>query len=580
MKALIFIATFFISLTTWGQDVKFVASIDRNPVATGDRLKLTFTLHNATPDEVRPPSFHDSFRVSGPSTSVRQNYVNGNFSSSYSYVYYIVPTKEGEFIIGKAAAKVKGKTYESEPIKIKITKGKSVPQEQQSQQKSSNNNVLIAKTLLSKKKVHQGEQLIATYVVYSRYQNIQLVNYEFPTHNGFWAEEVNLGDQLSWEREYEYINGVAYYKLIMRKEVLFPQHHGEIEIGPFEFEALVGGSFFRQGTRMVAKSNNITVNVQPLPSGKPENFIGTFDKCALNVSVDKTDVQSNEAITLSVKVNGSGNMKLVEELPLEFPSDFEVYDPKVKDKISVKGSGVSGSRTFEYLVVPRHAGTFEIAPVSISYFDTKTETYKTLTSDPYTFNVAKGEQDDAEITYSDPIKKDVEVLEDDIRFIQTDDDHLTPKGETFFGSWVYYSGMLSPALCFMLFLLIRKRVRNAGKDEVKVKSKQATKVATKRLAEARGHIDAGERNAFYEAIFKAMYGYISDKLNIPVSELSKESITSMLANKQVSNESVQTLVEVLDECEMARFAPVTNMPEQQFYQKAGDIMNKIEEELR
>ena len=498
----------------------------------------------------------------------RTTIINGAVSHERSLGYWLKPTKEGTFTIPPAKVKIGSKVVSSNAVKIVVSKSPPKTKDQN----------FLGKIKLSKREVYEGEQVVASYVIYNRYNNLEISAYDLPTHSGFAVEEIELNNN-RWDRNLVTLNGKQYQTATIRKEILFPQQYGDLELDNFGVEGHVG-RWFSQGQSIDMRSSKARLKVKPLPAGKPEGFSGGVGSFNLEVTVDKTEVKANEAINLTVKVSGSGNLKLLQTPTLEFPSDFEVYDPKVTNRINVRSSGVSGYREYNYLIIPRHPGAYEIPAFTFSYFDPKKEQYVSRDINALQFNIAKGDGSaNAGTQFVPQSKENVEILATDIKHIKGSMGPLQTLGTSSFGSLLHITGMATPALLFVLALFGRRRYVEANKDKVAVKNRKASKVASKRLAEAKTHL-GGDAKAFYESLFKALYGYIGDKLNLPVANLNKASIEQALQAKHVDAGTIGALISILDRCEMARFAPVNDVPEQQIYDDATNIINQMEGDLK
>jgi hypothetical protein len=297
--------------------------------------------------------------------------------------------------------------------------------------------------------------------------------------------------------------------------------------------------------------------------------------------LSKDKVKANDAVNLTVTLNGNGNIKLVDPLKITFPEDFETYDPKTSEKITVGATGVSGSKTFDYLVIPRHEGDYKIDQIHFSYFDPEKREYVTLPSPDFNLHVDKGNAADAVVIGGSRSKEDVKVLGNDIRYIKTNAVHLKSKENYFFGSLLFYSGLVVPFIIFIGFIILYKKNREQNKDVIAVKSRKARKMAKKRLSFAEKHLRSSNKELFYVEIFKAVYGYISDKLNIPVADLNKEHISSTLKQKNVSEETVKGLITTIDSCEYAHYAPNAASGDlKSIYDNTVELITKIEDELR
>lgn len=584
----------------FADDTRFSASVSKNEVATGERFQVTFHL-NESGSGFSGPAFDKFSVLSGPNQSTSMQWINGSMSSSISYSYLLAATQEGEFTIGPATIKANGKTYTSEPIKIKVVKGASAPppsqqqKGQQPQNSSQGGNIsdyVFIRLNLDKSKAFQGEQIIATYKIYMRTNIINNEVERLPSFNGFWTQEVELPQQANISQEV--LNGIAYNVAILKQTILFPQRTGSLEVDPLALNVVLrvqdnsrGRSIFDQffggyrDVKYAIKSNIGKVEVSPLPSqGKPENFSGAVGKFSMESSLSKNKVKANEAVNLRIAISGKGNIKLVEPLNIKFPPDFETYDPKVSDKLSASGAGLSGKKEFEYLAIPRHSGNFSVEPFSFSYFDPSSKQYVVLNSGEMEIEVEKGDEKESSAAFTTVTREDVKFLGKDIRYIKSGPAGLKEKNRFFFNSPLFYLLLGAPFLGFFLLAFFRKKYETYQKDVIGLKSRRATRVATKRLSVAKKMLGSNEKIKFYEEIFKALYGYLSDKLAIPVSDLSKEKISEILKNREVSPEGINKLLSVLDSCEFARFAPMPDISEQQIYENAVGIISRIEEEIK
>lgn len=603
----IVIFSLLVNLSLIAQDAQFTASVNKNEIAVGERFQVTFQL-NVSGSNFAPPSF-DKFRVlSGPNQSSSMQWVNGQMSSSISFSYILAAVEEGEFNIGSASIKAGGKNYSSNPIKIKVVKGvaqqqqvqpnqqqqpqqhKQQPQQQQGSQNEISGNLFL-KLYTDKTKVYQGEQIVVAYKIYTRLSIVDNNVSKLPAFNGFWSQDIELPQQAKVTNEV--LNGLAYNVATLKQSVLFPQRSGILEVDPLEMDIVVRmqdvsrpRSIFDQffgmykDVKYVVPSNALKVEVLSLPAtGKPESFSGAVGKYSFEATLDKDKVKTNDAINLKIAITGRGNIKLIEPLKVKFPPDFEVYDPKISDKITTTIAGVNGRREFEYLVIPRHSGIFQIDPIEFSYFDPVQKQYVRLSSGDFKIDVEKGSEPES-TSYQPVMKEDVKFIGRDIRFIKSGNAELKEKGKFFFNTLPYYALILSPLLVLLFSLIARKKLMEYNSDLVKVKSRRATKLAIRRLSTAKRLLAANNNIKFYEEVFGALYGYLGDKLNIPVSALTKDKVAEILRSRNTTDEVVNELNSVLDRCEIARFAPVNDISQKQVYENAVRIISRVEEELR
>ncbi|WEK20669.1 MAG: BatD family protein [Candidatus Pedobacter colombiensis] len=579
---------------------KVTASVSSNQVATGEQFEITFST-NGNPESFDPPAFNGFQVVGGPNQSSSFSSVNGATTASISVGYILIGVKEGEYTIGPATMLINGKAYKSNGVKIKVTKGRAVPQQSgqsaqsgQGDRVASGNSADISKQLFlraiaNKTNVYQGEQIAVTYKLYA---NIGIVGNEpekLPDFNGFWSQEIKNGNQnVEWKEEV--YNGVRYHVAVLKEIILFPERFGKLTLDPLIMNFVVrktvpsndpieqffgGGSY--EDVKYKVKSAPVTINVKALPdAGKPEGFEGAVGTFAIGAAVDKSSLKANEAVNYTLKITGSGNLKLLKAPTVNFPADLEKYDPKITDQLTESMSGVSGSREFSYLLIPRHEGNYTIEPLKFSYFNPATQKYVTLTAGPFNLKVAKGAPGSNVTAYASGNQQDIKMLAKDIAYIKTGTSGLHKKGSSFYGSAVYYALLCLGPLLFIAAFVYRKEYRELNRDQVKVKGRNANKVAAKHLSNAKKQLLAGDKKLFYQDVYKGLYQYLSDKFNIPAAELNKENISEQLTAAGIASPLINQLTETLDLCEMARYAPVSGISDQEVFDKAKGIINDIE----
>ncbi len=567
------------------QDPSFSASVDKNPVATGDVFTYKVTLDNARGD-INAPDLSDFNVVFGPSTSSSFRIVNNSQTSSVTLSYSMRPIKTGTFTIGAASVVVNGKRLRTKPIEIKVVKGNSTNatqpasnsrQSTQTQSASSNNNLLV-QVQLSKRTAFLGEQIVATYVILTRYRSIEVQETNFPALAGFWSEDVKQ-DQATWEQNYTMINGIAYRKAIIKQQILFPQRTGELKIPSLSISARVNRSFFNPGTEVKVTSNSPTITVNALPSKAPDSYLGAVGNFTFSVDLDRKEVNANDAINLTATVSGRGNLTLVKEPEIKFPADFETYDPETKDRISVNGAGVSGNRSFQYLIIPRYPGDYEIPEIEFTYFDPTSGTFITKNAGPFEIHVtgsASMKNGQSGVISQNAVKQSNE----DILYINTDVSKLKSLDQRFFKTKLYFALMAVPVLFFIGFIFFRKKREAEAYDVAGTKRRKANKMARKRLKSASVALKNLDSKLFYAEIFKAIYGYMTDKLGIPGSLLSKQVIMENLRNKNVDEETLLELSQTLEACEMARFASTQKEGDKQFYDETVKLIAKLDSKIR
>jgi len=606
MKKIFQILFFVIATVNVSFAQKLTAGASKTRVAVGETFQISFSL-NASGSNFKAPNLNDFDVYSGPNQSTSMSFINGVMSQSITLSYIVAAKKEGKLTIGPASVVAGGNTIQSNAITIEAVKGSSNAgspgnNNQMSQEPSApTENIgdnLFVRTNVSKTKVVQGEQITVTHKVYTRYQLRGFKDIKFPDYNGFWAQDQPMNNQ-QIQVTNENIDGVVYNVAELKRSYIFPQRSGKLQIEPMVaevvvrkqsnkkprdiFEQFFGGGGYEDASYSV-KSPSVTIDVQPLPEvGKTSSFSGAVGDYSYKVELSKNSVKANEGIDVIITLTGKGNIKLVEAPKINFPEDFETYDPKIKDNISVGANGVSGTKTFDYLFIPRHEGDYKLNDLSFTFFNPAKNEYITIPSPELSIHVEKGDESSnaAANVYTPNRKEDLKVLGNDIRYIKSNDLHLKNKDDYFFGSLKFYTGIISPFLAFIFLLVFRKKREEQNKDQVAVKSRKATKMAKKRLSQAEAHLASSNKEAFYLEISQSLYGYIGDRFNIPGADLSKENISGILKNRSVSEETTAKLISTLDNCEFARYAPgAVSADLQSIYNDTVELITKIEHEIK
>jgi hypothetical protein len=609
MKFIIYIQLLlFTSGIVVANDAQLTASLNRTKVGAGESVFITFSI-NTNGSDFKAPAFPPELRIiSGPNQSTSMQWINGNMSQSISYSFGLLAQKEGKYTIKPATIKVNGKTIQSNEVILEVVKGASQqqqaqqqntyqhqygqPQQEQASQEDISKNLFV-RVSVDKSKAYVGEQIVVNFKLYQRVNLVNLGFNKLPSLNGFWSEVIDDHAGGNVQFHSEVLDGVAYNVAEIRKLVLFPQRAGKLEIDALSLDCVVRSrgnrrsqSIFDQffGTYEDAKytvsSKPMKIEVLALPEkNKPSDFNGAVGKFSIESRIDKEKVKAHEALNITLSISGKGNIHLMETPKPSFPEDMEFYDPKITDKTSISAAGASGTRSFEYLIIPRHAGKFSIEPFSFSYFDPSTGTYQKLTTGAFDIEVEKSDREDITVMTGRQ-KEDIKVIGSDIRHIQTVLPIFSVSGDFFFGSGWFYTLLTMPFLLFIGFLIYWKKQQEIMGNSILVRSMKANKMAEKRLANAKKYMEGNKKKEFYEEIFRALYGYVSDKLNIPVADLNKENISENLNNRNASQDLINKLNNTLSLCEMARFAPVGEVAEKTIYDDAVAIISKIEEELK
>ena len=601
------------ALMSFADDVVFKASAPKQ-VVVGRPFQLTYSVNQRSRD-LRAPEFTDFDVLSGPytSTSSSTSFVNGKRTSSFeqTYTYMLMARNEGTFTIGPATVKVDGENVQSNGVRIQVlpadeqpgassrqTGGAASAEEGKiSQTSSTSSENLFVRTIASKTRVHEQEALMITYKLY--FANVDVAqltnNTKLPEFTGFLKQDLEQGEI---QTELEHYNGRNYQTAVLYRTILYPQHSGDIKIDPANFEAVlrvqtqqrprsIFDDFFGSYTNVtkMLTAPGVTIHVSALPSGKPAGFSGGVGKFTLTPSISQTEVQTNDAVTIKLDITGSGNMKLLKTPAIDWPEGFEPYDPKVTNNFRTTTSGVSGTKSIEYLAIPRNAGEYTIPSVSFSYFDIDDKAYKTLSTPEYTIRVkrgagandANGENSEGQIiSYTQ--KEDIKQLGTDIRYIDTKPLQITNHKSQITNTgfiWLWY--VIPALIALVLLIVLRKQIKEAA-DINRMKYKRANKVAQKRLKAAAAALKTNNKDAFYAAIEQAAWTYLSDRLSIPTADLNKENITSILRQKGVAEALISDVMNVLSTAEFARYAPTTDHAMDDLYSATTNLINNLEDQ--
>ena len=575
-------------------------------VAAGEQFRLTYTVNTQDVSDFRAGDIPEDLEVLiGPNRSMQSSYqmINGHTSSSSSitYTYIVRALKNGTYSIPPAHVVVGGKSIASNPLTIKVSGSASAGGSGSSRQRSNEDTEikdagsrisgsdLFIKVSANKKRVHEQEPILLTYKVYTLV-GLTSLRGDMPDLKSFYTQEVDLPQQKSFS--IETFNGRSYKTTTWSQYVMFPQMTGKLEIPSITFEGIVvqknrnidpfeaffnGGSGYIEVKKKI-QAPGIEIQVDPLPQ-RPANFSGGVGKFNISAQLDKTEVKANDPLSLRVIVSGTGNLKLIKQPVVNFPKDFDKYEPKITDKTKLTSNGIEGSMIYDILVVPRHQGHYEIPPVEFTYFDTSENAYKTIKSDPFTLEVAKGSGAGSVNDFSG--QSDLQELTKDIRYIKTGNTSQHSLDDFFFGSTGYWISMAVLALIFISLFVVFRQSAIDNANVTKMRGKKANKVATKRLNKAARLMTDNKPGEFYDEVLRALWGYIGDKLNIPVEQLSHDNISQRLSERSVGEETISQFIGALDECEFERYAPGDpkgNMSK--VYDKAINAIEKIEAAMK
>lgn len=586
-------------------------------VAVNEQFNVTFIIEGEkSPSDFQWSSGDDFQLVWGPQkgSSSSIQIINGKRSSSHqtTFTYILIPKATGTFQLPAATALLSGDRISSTQASIQVVSdgasssqssgqngGKSSGGGQTSSTGSGeiSSNDLFMRLSLSRTEVVIGEPITATLKIYQRANVVGFENAKFPTFNGFWSQETYVPNNIEFKRES--LDDKIYNTAVLRTYVLIPQQSGTITIDPAELVCLVNirtapstsnslfDSFFQDEYRTIRKrvtTPAVKVKVNPLPAGQPASFGGGVGNFGISARLTTDNLKTHDAASLIITVSGRGNVALLEEPKVNFPPDFEVYDTKTTENTDKSNSGTSGSKSFEYPFIPRSHGDFTIDPVEYSYYDVNAGKYVTLRTEPLHVKVAKGKGGDSTpvtTVNSGVERKDVKSLADDIRFIFTGKPGLSGSGSFFVGSvffWILLALMILGAIS--VYLAFRK-VAAMRADVAGTKNRRATKMAQKRLKLAGEYLDKNLYTAFYEELHKALIGFVSDKLNMDMSEISKDNIASALTDGGVSEEQTKAFTDLLDACEFARYSPDGgNEAMRSHYDAALKVISSIDSGLK
>ncbi len=568
-------------------DIQFKASAPAQ-VIVGKPFQLTYTVNQRSRD-LRAPEMEGFDILAGPYTSQSSStsWVNGQRTSSYTqtYTYTLIAQKEGTYTIPPAGVTVSGEQYTSNGLKIKVLPPDEQPsaeneqpqavgerQQQQSASSGTNSDNIFIRTVVSKTRVHEQECILLQYKLYFAGVDVTQFtnNTKLPEFKGFLKQELEQGEI---QTQLEHYNGRNYNTAVLYQTLLYPQHSGDIKIDPAQFEAVlrvqtrsqvrsIFDDFFGSYTNVTRTltAPAATIHVEALPKGKPAGFSGGVGHFTMKSNISTTEITQNEAVTLKLDISGMGNLKLLKTPSIDFPEGFEEYDPKVSNNFKNTTSGMSGTKSIEYLFIPRAAGEYTIPSVTFSYFDTQDKQYKTLSTPEYTLNVKRGAGEEQSTVVSNYVnKEDIRRLGNDIRYINTSELSAERNSDSIsFGTMPFWLCYIIPLLLAVILFIVFRRQIKENADMRKVRYKKANKVVQKRLKQAKLLMDEGKKDLFYEEIERAVWNYLSDRLSIPTAELNKENISQLLSQKGVSENVIKEINEVLNTAGFARYAPVSS----------------------
>nr|BFF39615.1 BatD family protein [Tenacibaculum mesophilum] len=585
LKIYISLLVSFITFTIHAQDAALTATVSKNKLGVNQRLRIEFSINKQGADNFKAPSFTNFKIVGGPSQSVSQSWINGKVSFNQSYTYILQPKRKGEFNIPSASIEIDGKTLTSNPIKVIVLDAVDIPKNPNDPNYIAEQNIhLVAE--VSKSQPYVGEGIYVEYRLYFS-DNVGIYDNaitEAPQYNGFWNQEIKRNGMPVKTGTY---NGEQYRYAVLHKALLIPTTSGKLTIDPMKMDIVVAvptgradffGNVITRQVRKEFSSAKKVVNAQALPmNNKPKDFTGAVGQFSFDVSLSKNTLKANESSQIKVSVKGKGNLKLFELPKIETPKELEVYQPERKESVRITGTGLSGSITDNYTVVPEFKGKYRIPKTSFSYFNPKEKVYQTITTDDLYVDVLEGKEIPTDSDTNAVAKQDVKVTGSDFRYIQTSTNLQPIKTEDFFKSTLFYILLLLPILTIPIGIIIQKKREERNSDVLGNKLRKADKLAKKYLSEAQKQL--GNKEAFYEALERALHNYLKAKLGVETSDISREKITDLLANKNVSKEIISNFIEVFNNCDFARYTPITNTQMKEEYEKAKQVITQLDRQL-
>jgi hypothetical protein len=579
----------FLIAQSLSAQVQFEAKVSKNTLGINERLRIEFNM-NADGDNFVAPNFEASgFRViGGPSQSVSQSWINGKSSFNKSYIYILLPTQKGQLTIKQAAIEINGQIYKTSPVKINVTNAVEIPKDpNEAPAVSADDNIYLVADI-SKSNPYLNEPITVVYKLYFSY-SIGISNWRElnkPKYNDFWSQNIDIKQLKAEEGMFK---GERYRYVVLRKTVLYPQKSGKLEIEPLSLDIdcqvpsnrrnFWGQPIMVEDSKRVSAGSKV-INVRALPeSGKPVDFSGAVGQFDFKVNPSKTTLKNGESLDLTLSVIGKGNLKLFSLPKPVVPTALEMYDPVHEENVSTPLTGMTGRITDKYTIIPQYKGSYQIKPLSFSYFDLASGRYKTITSQPITItvldgpSVASGEKSNP----SEVIKNKVEVAKS-FAFIKPKTSLKSMEKEDFLGSGLFYSLVALPFLAIPLLIVGRRRKQAIDNDVVGNKIRKSNALAKKYLSEAKKHL--GQKEPFYIALEKALHNFLKAKLNIETSDMSKEKIREILTERNAQPETISEFITLTENCEFARYAPSSDTAIQQDYEKAVAIISNLEKQLK
>ncbi|MDP5107004.1 MAG: BatD family protein [Polaribacter sp.] len=588
MKLKVYISIFIslLALSIFAQEAELSVDVSKNKLGLNQRLRIEFSINKQGADNFAPPSFKDFKVIQGPSQSVSQSWINGKVSFSQSYSYIIEPKRRGELIIDAASIKYNGGTLNSKMIKIIVLDPIDIPEDPNDPNYIAQQNIhLVAE--VSKTQPYVGEGIYVEYRLYVS-ENVSVYDTgvtEAPQYNGFWNQDIKIDGFPVKMGKY---NNENYRYIVLQKALLIPTKTGNLDIDPMKMDIVIGvptgradffGNVITKNIKKGFASAKKTIKPKSLPlEGKPENFTGAVGQFSFDVSLSKNDLKANESSQIRVAVSGKGNLKLFELPVIETPSELEKYQPERKEAINVQTDGISGTVEDVYTIVPQFKGKYKIPNTSFSYFNPTKEKYETIATNDFYVEVLEGRDMSAGNNNANAIQKqDVVSTGNSFRYILTTTNFETKETRDFYKSLLFYILLLVPLILIPIGIAIAKNNEKRNSDVIGVKQRKAERLAKKYLSEAQKQL--GKKEAFYEALERALHNYLKAKLQIEIAGISKENITQILQQKNVDEPTIHQFIDVLKSSDFARYTPITNTEMKEEFERAKQVIVQLDKQL-
>lgn len=579
-----FICISVLTLSAFAQKPTLEVTVSKNKLGLNQRLKIQFSVNRQGADNFKPPKFKNFKVIQGPSQSVSQSWINGKKSFSQSYSYIIQPKRKGELIIGPASIELNRTAIDSKMIKIIVLDPIDVPENPNDPDYIAQQNIhLIAE--ISKSKPFVGEGIYVEYRLYVS-ENVSVYDTsvtEAPQYNGFWNQEIDIKGFPVKMGKY---NGEDYRYIVLQKALLIPTKTGKLTIDPMKMDIVIGvpsgradffGNVITKNIRKEFASAKKVISPKSLPlEGKPENFTGAVGQFNFDVSLSKDILKANESSQIKVAVSGKGNLKLFELPTVQTPAELEKYQPERKERVKVNTDGLVGGVTDTYTVVPQYKGKYKIPSVSFSYFNPSSEKYTTIATEDLFVDVTEGKEIVSNNTNT-VAKRNVVSTGKNFRYIQTTTALTLKESIDFYQSTIFYALLFLPLIFIPIGILIAKNNQKRNSDIIGRKQRKAEKLAKKYLSEAQKQL--GKKEAFYEALERALHNYLKAKLGVEIADISKENITKILENRNINNTTIMHFIDVLKASDFARYTPVTNTEMKAEFEKAKQVIVELDKQL-